>query len=372
MTTTTTFDPIDFHERAVRTPSHEDVDPMRDLLRAELGEHGVDPEVDDAGNVLATREASEPGPHIVLNTHIDTVPPHVPFERAPAGDDAVVAGRGSCDAKGPLAALLDAFLRVDLSAGRVTLAVTPDEETESTGAAALDLGADGYIVGEPTGLDVCNAAKGRFLGRITVRGESAHAAEPESGVNAIRAAGTVLTVLDRYDDDRGPGVHDSLGGPKLTATRIRGGEAPNQVPESCRITVDRRSVPPETADGFRRDFAEFLREHAPTNASVDFEFVDRSTPYLEPFTTPAEDPLVETLQRTSGGAIRPFSAATEASYFASEAPTVVFGPGVLADEEGAVAHSRREYVRLPDVERAAAAVRKTLAVFLEGQPASVS
>jgi acetylornithine deacetylase len=51
--------------------------------------------------------------------------------------------------------------------------------------------------------------------------------------------------------------------------------------------------------------------------------------------------------------VRPFGAATEASYFASEAPTVVFGPGDLADEEGAVAHAEREYVRRSEVEQAA-------------------
>ncbi len=57
---------------------------------------------------------------------------------------------------------------------------------------------------------------------------------------------------------------------------------------------------------------------------------------------------------------RPFEAATEASYFASDAPTVVFGPGVISDEEGAVAHSQREYVDIPDVERAADILTATL------------
>lgn len=393
---TANFDLVDVHERAVRTPSHEDVDAMRDLLCRVLRTGGVEPEVDDAGNVLAVREAGDGNPHIVLNTHLDTVPPHVPFERcetipdgapdvdanvdadvdatgtAPeraggerAGRGDVVVGRGACDAKGPLAAFLAAFLGVDVSDGRVTLAITPDEETDSTGAAALDLDADGYVVGEPTGLDVCNAAKGRFEGTVSVRGESAHAAEPESGANAVRAAGTVLEALGTYDDERGPGVHKSLGGPTLTPTTISGGEAANQVPESCRITVDRRSVPPETADQFARDFGEFVREQAPSTVSVDFEYADRSTPFLDSFATPPDAPLVTRLRDAAGGTIRPFQAATEASYFAKDAPAVVFGPGVLADDRGAVAHSRREYVHLSEVERAAEAVRETLAGLVE-------
>jgi len=166
------FDPLSFHESAVSISSHEDVTEMREFLVETLTEHGVDPRVDDAGNTIASFEGNADGPHVVLNTHIDTVPPHVPFERReqPPGVDGergdgtadeagdVVAGRGSCDAKGPLAALLAAFLDAEVEAGRLTLAVTPDEEVYSTGAAALALDADGYVVGEPTDLAACTAA----------------------------------------------------------------------------------------------------------------------------------------------------------------------------------------------------------------------
>ena len=347
------FDRHAFHERAVRIDSTEDVSEMREFLVDTLREHGLDPAVDDAGNTLATK--GEGSPHLVLNTHIDTVPPHVPFAR----DGDVVRGRGSCDAKGPLAALLDAFLAHDPD-GRVTLAVTPDEEVLSTGAAALDLDADGYVVGEPTGLDVCNAAKGRFEGTVTVAGTAAHAAEPDSGANAIHGAAPVVVALDSYDDVHGPGVHDSLGGPTLQATTIRGGEATNQLPAECSFTVDRRSVPPEGADEFRRTLEAHLRDAAPDDVAVSVELTERPTPFLEAFHTPAEDPLPATLAAESGGEIRPFSAATEASYFAADAPTVVFGPGVLADDHGAVAHAEREYVRRSAIAAAAEALRATL------------
>jgi acetylornithine deacetylase/succinyl-diaminopimelate desuccinylase-like protein len=361
------FDALEFHERAVRTPSHEDVGPMRDLLCETLRDGDVEPRVDDAGNVRASRGPADGDPHVVLNTHIDTVPPHVPFaESASEGgeDGDVVHGRGACDAKGPLAALLEAFLAVD-PAGQVTLAVTPDEETLSTGAAALAFGdsaldADGYVVGEPTGLDVCNAAKGRFQATVTVRGNAAHAAEPDSGVNAVRGAAPLLEALDGFDHEHGPGSHESLGDPTLQVTTIEGGAATNQVPAECRFTVDRRSVPPETAAGFREALGAHLRAHASSDLDVAFALTDREPPFLEAFHTPADDPLVRALADASGGDIRPFGAATEASYFAADAPTVVFGPGDLADDEGAVAHSDREYVRRSDVERAAAVLRRAL------------
>ncbi|MFB6117074.1 M20 family metallopeptidase [Halosegnis sp.] len=355
------FDPLAFHAEAVRTASHQDVTAMRSLLVETLRDAGADPRVDDAGNTLATKGSGEP--HLVLNTHIDTVPPHVPYER----DGEVVRGRGACDAKGPLAALVDAFLACTPD-GRVTLAVTPDEETYSTGAAALTRGtgaleADGYIVGEPTGLDVCTAAKGRFEGTVSLRGQAAHAAEPDSGRNALHALGPVLAALERFDETHGPGKHDTLGAPTLQATTVDGGTATNQLPASVSFTVDRRSVPPETADGFQAALVEHLQAAAPPDIEVEVTLTERPTPFLEAFSTPADSDLAATLVAAANGETRPFTAATEASYFAADGPTVVFGPGVLADDQGAVAHAQREYVERPAIEAAAAALRETLAAL---------
>jgi acetylornithine deacetylase len=368
------FDPVAFLDEVVPIDSTESIEEMRSALIDTLAEHGVDATVDDAGNTIATRtgEAEEgasaegaSGTHVVLNTHVDTVPPHVPYDR----DDERIYGRGSCDAKGPLAALLVGFLTVAPGAGRLTLAVSPDEETLSTGAAALDIeelvpaGAppDAVIVGEPTGLDVCNAAKGRFQGTISLGGESAHAAEPEDGVNAVAAVREVIDAVETFDEREGtPDPHDSLGAPTLTPTMIDGGAATNQVPAGCEVVVDRRSVPPETSEGFRSALEAHVRERVPEDVVVEFALTDRESPFLEAFATDADDPLVRTLADAAGGAVQPFTAATEASYFAARAPTVVFGPGYLADDEGAVAHSEREYVPIDEVERAADAVTRTL------------
>ncbi len=343
------FDPIDFLERAVRIPSHDDVAEMRGFLCETLSDHGVEPTVDDAGNVVAARGTGEGGPHLLLNTHIDTVSPHVPYGR----EEGVIRGRGACDAKGPLAALLAAFLAVE-PAGRVTLAVTPDEETRSTGAHALafppSLEFDACIVGEPTALDACNAAKGRFEGTLIIGGENAHAAEPHEGENAITGAKRVLGALETFDDEVDP--HPDLGAPTLTPTVIEAGSATNQVPATCRITLDRRSVPPETADGFAEALSAHLDSRAP-DVETTFRFTERETPFLEAFETPRDEWVVGALLDAGAGTVRPFTAATEASYFASEAPTAVFGPGVLADETGPVAHADREYVRTAQVERAA-------------------
>ncbi|WP_254807337.1 M20 family metallopeptidase [Natronosalvus amylolyticus] len=363
----TDFDSLAFLEESVAIPSHPDagVERMRALLVDTLEEHGFDPSVDSAGNVLVTRtDGSSPSRSYVLNTHIDTVSPHVPLEVT----DDEIRGRGSCDAKGQVATLLGAFLTADLEDTQVTLAITPDEEILSTGAHALveeniDLfdEADAVIVGEPTGLDVCTAAKGRFEGTITLSGANAHAAEPQSGVNAISALEGVLGALETFDArSDAPPVHPQLGAPTLTPTVVEGGDATNQVPDAVRLIVDRRSVPPETTTDFRTALLAHLRDSVPDGVGVDFAFTERPTPFLEAWETDASVPVVETLQSACGGDVRPFSAATEASYFAAHAPTVVFGPGVLADDEGAVAHSPREYVRTADVLEAVSAVRSVL------------
>ncbi|MFB6121372.1 MAG: M20 family metallopeptidase [Halobacteriaceae archaeon] len=340
------FDPLDFHRRAVETPSHEDVEPMRTLLVETLRDAGADPRVDEHGVVHAVRGAGDP--HLVLNTHIDTVAPHVPYERE--GETAY--GRGACDAKGPLAALVAAFLRADVD-GKLTLAVTPDEETAQTGAVAVagTFDADGYVVGEPTGLDVCTAARGMFSGTVALRGEAGHAADPANGVNAVRAAGPVLQAMDTYDEERGPDPDPTLGAPTLTPTRITGGEALNQIPAACEITFDRRSVPPETAAEFPASLEAHLRAACPDDVDLNVSLTGDPEQFDDPFVTDSDEPLVQALADASGGEVRAFGAATEASHFAPHAPTVVFGPGDLS-----VAHSADERVELPDVERAAAAV----------------
>lgn len=401
------FDPISFLEDAVRTPSHESVEEMREFVVETLDRYGVDAAVVAGGCVVAERSSPAPdaGPHLVLNTHLDTVTPHVPFERGAATDDEsgpgigdesddgpenatgdgtgdVIRGRGSCDAKGPLAALVSGFLAADPERGRLTLALTPDEESSSLGAAALTglspdttdrLDGDLYIVGEPTGLDACTAAKGRFQGTVELSGTAAHAAE-FAGTNAVAAAEGALAAIRTFDDDAAD--HPQLGSPKLTPTVIEGGSATNQVPADCAITVDRRSVPPEGAEEFRTSLADAVDAAVPGDVGVDVALTDRESPFFEAFSTDPDHELVATVATAAraagesvglpdgrGGTARPFGAATEASYFAP-VPTVVFGPGDLADEAGAVAHAEREYVRVREVRAAAETVERSVARLL--------
>ena len=353
------FDRETFLRRAIQTPSHDRVEAMRDLLVATLREQGYKPEIDEQGAVRVTRgTADSNGTHLVLNTHLDTVLPHVPYER----DGDTVRGRGACDAKGSLAAMMDAFCAATLDDGQLTLAVTPNEETSQRGGAHLGatLPADGYIVGEPTGLDVCTAARGNFGGQVTIYGESAHASDPTQGTNPLRALGILIDALERYDEDYGPGEHEVLGNPTLVPTRIEGGGPLNQTPSDCTVSFDRRTVPPETIDEFVTSLQAYLEQQLPDTYRFEVQPAYSDSPNPEAFATNQNSALVETLTEISGGDIRPFGAATEASYFAEQGPVVVFGPGVLADEDGPVAHATREYVSLTAVQDAATLLQATV------------
>lgn len=346
-------DPVTFLEETVPIESHDGVERIREYLV----ENVTGASVHGSGCVVAEKEGEEDTPTIVLNTHMDTVAPHVPYER----DEGVVRGRGSCDAKGPLASMVSAFERAE-SEATVRLVVSPDEETTSQGLYDYlqDEGGDSFadfgVVGEPTELDVCTAAKGRFQATVEFHGESAHAASG-GGVNAVSCASEAVRRLEAVE----PEYDDLLGESRLTATRIEGGESANQVPETATVTLDRRPVPPETQEEFVALVEETIDG---IDCEYDVRLADRPTPFLGPFRTDVDDDNVGRLREAvkevvDSVELRPFGAATEASYLAQHAPVVVFGPGAIDDGEP-VAHSEREHVRVKEVRDAAEVLTKFL------------
>jgi acetylornithine deacetylase len=339
------FNQLEFLREAVRIDSSDGVEEMRDFLIETLEKHGYESEVDEHGNTLCSRGSGEP--HLVLNTHIDTVAPHVEFDET----DERILGRGSCDAKGPLSALLKSFIEADID-GKLSLAVTCDEE---------NIDADAFLVGEPTDLDPCIAARGWTKVEIDLTGEPAHASEPENGVSAIQAASKAVLSLQDFDEKFGY-ENDLLPDPNLSATIIEGGEAENQIPETAKVTVDRRIVPPETPEKFAEKMRNYLEENLSTEAEFKVSLPEATEP-LSAFETDSNSNIVKIIEEQTGNDSRIFDAATEASRF-NEADVVVFGPGVLADEEGGVAHAKREYVSKHQVREAGEIAVKAVEEYL--------
>lgn len=296
---------------------------------------------------------------LVMETHMDTVSVAEmtiePFD--PAVGDGLVHGRGSCDAKASLAAMMTALVRIAADGPPpqdCVLAAVVDEEFGYTGVKRLlqDCGeVAGAVIGEPTMLEVVIAHKGAVRWRVTTRGVSAHSSDPGQGVNAIYQMARVVTALEAYAEQVASGEgHPLVGAPTLSVGTIRGGTAVNIVPESCEALVDRRLIPGERIPDVEAGLLEFLR--AELGDEVDFEVGGLlQDPPLE---TPPDADVVQRLKAAAEavlGEAKLTGAAygTDASKFSDAGiPAVVCGPGDIAQ-----AHTADEWVAIQQVERAA-------------------
>lgn len=204
---------------------------------------------------------------VLWETHMDTVTAErmtiPPFE--PRIEDGKLFGRGACDAKAGLAAMLQALIETAKRGSppkTVWLAAVVNEENGFKGVKQLvasGLKVDYAIVGEPIGFDISIAHKGTVRGSITTRGVSAHSSKPRKGANAILRMTKVLQALERYDAELKVRVHPLVGSPSLTVTMIQGGRGLNLVPDFCQIKVDRRTLPNEDPIAAWNEVRQFLQ-----------------------------------------------------------------------------------------------------------------
>ncbi len=303
-----------------------------------------------------------PGPTIMLNSHLDVVPAggawaSPPF--TPRITDGRMYGRGATDAKGSLAPMAAAVLQL-VSApqhmrGRVVYTAVGDEEVGSSGARRLltTWQPDGAIVGEPTDLRLLTAHKGSVRPVIELAGRSAHAATPQAGINAIEAVEPFMAALHGYAAELKGRTHNLVGSPTMTPVLIEGGEAPNAVPSSCRITIDRRLVPGETAEMALSEFDDLITtfndEHAPYVARVATCAPSTGGPsethHQDPFVIACQDGLRTVGQDSSLAGLMVNCDMTH--FRAADVPTVVIGPGDLE-----AMHVVDESVRIDDVRQA--------------------
>lgn len=243
---------------------------IADCIAGGFRQAGMDvrtqPVDNDRRNVIGTIGK---GPiKLMLCTHMDVIPPldlskwrSPPFE--PSIRNGRIYGRGSCDAKGSLAAMTEAMGKAAEAADKagcsIALAAVVDEEScGSMGAVKLmeEYAPAMGIIGEPTGLRVAIAHKGAIRPLITVHGRAAHASRPREGVNAIMLMGDALMELYEYGKSVGKRTDPLLGRASMEVTMIKGGDKSNVIPEKCDIVIDRRLVRGETVDSA---FAEMRR-----------------------------------------------------------------------------------------------------------------
>ncbi len=351
--------------RWVATPSvSRQEDALADLVAAELTHAGLN--VRRHLNNIWCELGDAPRPRLLLNSHLDTVPPasgwtHDPH--TPRDDGQRLIGLGANDAKGCGAAMCEALLRMQesMTAGRplcgtLILALTAEEEISGRGLAEVlpQFGPiDAALVGEPTGLTPMIAQRGLLVLRCASAGRTSHPANTpaDAPTNAIQNAVDALRRLREFDWGE---PHELLGRCHAHVTRIQGGMANNVIPDRCEFVLDIRSTPRESHAALRARLSAFLAEAGCEVAVCS----DR----LVPVHTPADAGIVRAVQRALPGAVPAGSPAMSDMVFLAGVPSVKIGPGhsprshtpdefILWDElrGGADAYERivREYFAEP-------------------------
>lgn len=311
-------------------------------------------------NVIARVPGGDSSRRIVLEAHTDTVSTDgmtiPPFE--PRVEGGRLYGRGSCDTKAGLAAMMHAVASLHEDGMRppcdVLLAAVVDEEHSIRGVLKLceGLAADAAIVTEPTEMRLVVASKGVLRWRVVVRGRAAHSSKPHTGVNAIENMARVVLAIESDRRRLAAREHPLLGPATCTVGTIRGGVQVNIVPDECVIEIDRRLLPGERADAVLAHYQSLLeglkREHESFDAVME-------PPMLvdEALETPSDSAparvAASVLERMGLDATPcgvPFG--SDASKLSRQGvPSLIVGPGSIDR-----AHAAVEYVELDQVRQA--------------------
>ncbi len=362
--------------RLVRIPSYSFQENQEKKVAVEvhrlLQDAGVDSQLVEVlpgrPNVVARIPGKGDGPSLLLTGHMDTVPAYEmkdPF----SGEirEGILYGRGACDMKGPMAAMVAAMIGLAKSGisfkGDVVFAGLIDEEEKGKGVEHLIQSGPwghGVVNGEPTNLRLAIGHKGLEWMVVNIQGKTVHGGRMEEGVNAIMMAARFLHRLDEYYipllQERS---HPVLGEPTINVGKIQGGVQPSTVPGSCRLEIDRRWVPEESRDQIYGELEAMLKELEKEDSRFHGELAEMFAPgellAHPPFYTEPEDSLVlatqEALrQEEVGEELTVFPAWSDAGTIAAftSMKCIILGPGDLA-----LAHSEKESIPVEDLRKAA-------------------
>ncbi len=256
-------------------------------------------------SVVGRLPGAKPGPTLMLNGHLDTVGVQgmsEPFSARMEGGR--VYGRGAYDMKGGVAASVGAAAALAEAGapfcGELLVAAVADEEHASLGT--LDLLAryqlDAAIVTEPTHLEICLAHKGFVWMEVETVGRAAHGSRPDLGVDANLAMGLFLSRLKRLEQElRSRPPHPLVGTPSLHAGLLQGGTAPSVYAASCRVTIERRTVPGETETAILEEIRKLVDQLQSEDPSFRAEV--RTLLVRDPFETDPHSPIVSAVMRAS-------------------------------------------------------------------------
>src|SRR3954466_14814557 len=315
------FDPIRFTRQLVDVESITGNEiACGELLASELSALGMKvkriPVKDGRFNVLATFRAT-PFPEVFLSTHFDTVPPFIPSSE----DAENIYGRGSCDAKGIIAAMVVAALRSHEQKKDLGLLFLAGEEQGSEGARVANSRAQELhggkckflINGEPTESKIAVASKGTLRAVVTASGKMAHSAYPHLGESAIEK---LVQALERLRTMPLP-TDPEIGPCTMNIGLIDGGRAPNVIPDHAKAHVLYRLIGP--SEELKKRIMVAVGELAKVEFTLEIPFMRLSTVDGIPTMTAA------------------FT--TDIPFLSNWGTPVLFGPGSIH-----VAHTDREFI----------------------------
>ena len=329
--------------------------------------------IPDRPNVIA-RLGPRGEPALMLNGHLDVVGvdgmKHQPF--AAEVRDNRIYGRGSADMKGGIAAMCAAALHADKVRPKrqVVITAVADEEYESVGMRALidsGLRADAAIITEPTRLAICPGHRGFVWMDVTFRGRAAHGSRYDIGVDAITHAGLVLAELEKLERTREKGKHHPLlGRGSLHASVIRGGVGMSTYPEECLLSIERRTLPGETAADALREIESACEAVHARDSRLDARITETTSQLPSDVST--DSPIVRRLTRALDAErvtvrIEGMSAWTDAALLnAAGVPTICFGPGDIS-----LAHAAEEFVPIDEIGTATRVLARVVHDWCSGE-----
>ena len=318
-------------------------------------------------NIIATYESNSSPYHLIMEAHQDTVPVDGmivdPFHAKLEGSR--LYGRGSCDVKGPMTAMLLCLKRLQESNPKnscsVTLVLAVDEEHSHSG---IDHYCDqlnqekknseyhAAIIAEPTNLNLVTSHKGAVRWIIETKGIACHSSAPDQGQNAIYSMADVIHQIETLTHQlelRTP--HEELGKPTISIGVIEGGACVNMVAEHCEIQIDRRLLPGEDAKTAIKDVRDTILK-AP---NIDENLIYFQPPWVQTkpfdgrnnidFLKPLKECIIPENDPCHCYGV-PFG--TDAGFLANcNIPSVVFGPGSIDQ-----AHTKDEWIDIPQIEKA--------------------
>ncbi|MFC0329028.1 M20 family metallopeptidase [Paenibacillus sepulcri] len=319
------------------------------------------PVMEGRDNLIIELRTGHPGSVLLFEAHMDTVslgsmenPLEAVYRKGR------LYGRGACDTKGALAAMLVTMetcaAAPELLSSDLVLCASVDEEHAFRGLLKfleLDMPVSAAVVGEPTELKIVVAHKGCVRFAVHTHGKAAHSSVPHEGENAIVAMAEIIRYLADIVTPELASITDGLCGPAtLSVGTISGGDQINIVPERCTIQVDRRIIPGEDPIAVMLELEEGLEQFCRAKGlrhSVEPLLLDYAldTPHDSPIVKAARD-TAERIGLQSGIFGETYGSDASKLQGIKGIPSLVYGPGSIAQ-----AHSREEWVPVQAVEEAA-------------------